>query len=112
MQRPPADSPEKTLARYMTGEIDQNVEPMRVERTSPDPEMDDNNGQGLTLHTSHGDLRAIWHEAPGSRRAVVLASGAGGGFNGCWGSGDLPMSRQLYTFVVNLRYRRTQVITC
>ena len=44
--------------------------------------MDDNNGQGLTLHTSHGDLRAIWHEAPGSRRAVVLASGAGGGFNG------------------------------
>ena len=30
---------------------------------------------------------------------------------GSTGIGDLPMSGHLYTFVLNLRYRRTQVIT-
>lgn len=75
-------SAEKTMTRYMTGEVDQDISPMRVNRVSLDPMLDDNNGQGLTLHTTHGDLGAIWHEAQESLRAVVLASGSGGGFNG------------------------------
>ena len=82
MQNPQPTSAEKTMARYMTGEVDQNLVPMRVDRISLEPALDDNNGQGLTLHTTHGNLGAIWHEAQGSARAVVLASGAGGGFNG------------------------------
>ena len=61
MENSHTPSAEKTMPRYMTGEVDQNISPMRVDRVSLDPMLDDNNGQGLTLHTTHGDLGAIWH---------------------------------------------------
>ena len=55
---------------------------VEVRDTRPVPLPDGDAGEGLALCTDRGEITAILHRAPASRKAVVWVCGARGGFGG------------------------------
>ncbi|MDE2779859.1 MAG: alpha/beta fold hydrolase [Chloroflexota bacterium] len=54
--------------------------PVRDARTIPLPDGD--KGEGLALRMDRGEIRAVVHRAPESRKGVIWVCGARGGFGG------------------------------
>ncbi len=55
---------------------------MAVEQVLVGPPHEGETGEGLVIRTNRGDIRAILHAAPDTKRAVIWVCGARGGFGG------------------------------
>ena len=55
---------------------------MAVEQVLVGPPHEGEAGEGLVIRTNRGDIRAILHAAPDTKRAVIWVCGARGGFGG------------------------------
>ncbi len=61
---------------------DDNRLGIRIEQVLVGPPHEGDAGEGLVIRTTRGDIPAILHAAPDSRRGVIWVCGARGGFGG------------------------------